>query len=82
MTGVQTCALPISICDETKLKTDTIEIALQVNGKFRENLTIGAEDSKDEVLAKAKETLSSRIEGKTIVKEIYVPGKIVNIVVK
>ena len=59
-----------------------IEIALQVNGKFRENLVIGAEDSKEEVLTKAKETLASRIEGKTIVKEIYVPGKIVNIVVK
>ena len=70
------------VCDETKLKTDTIEIALQVNGKFRENLVIGAEDSKETVLTKAKEVLASRLEGKTVVKEIYVPAKIVNIVVK
>ena len=69
-------------CDESKLKTDTIEIALQVNGKFRDNMTIGTEDSKESVLSQAKEVLSSRLEGKTIVKEIYVPNKIVNIVVK
>ena len=70
------------VCDETKLKTDSIEIALQINGKFRDNLVVGAEDSKEEVLAKAKEALASRLEGKTVVKEIYVPAKIVNIVVK
>ncbi len=70
------------VYDETKLKTDSIEIALQINGKFRDNLVIGAEDSKDAVLTKAKEVLASRLEGKTVVKEIYVPNKIVNIVVK
>ena len=43
---------------------------------------IGAEDSKETVLTKAKEVLASRLEGKTVVKEIYVPAKIVNIVVK
>ena len=69
-------------CDESKLKTDTIEIALQVNGKFRDNMTIGTADSKESVLAQAKEVLSARLEGKTIVKEIYVPNKIVNIVIK
>ena len=70
------------VYDETKLKTDSIEIALQINGKFRDNLVIGAEDSKDAVLTKAKEVLASRLEGKTVVKEIYVPNKIVNIVEK
>ena len=70
------------VYDETKLKTDTVEIALQVNGKFRENMVIGTEDSKEVVLTKAKEVLATRLDGKTIVKEIYVPNKIVNIVIK
>ena len=53
-----------------------------IRDRFRENLTISAESDKDTVLAKAKEVLASRLAGKTIVKEIYVPKKIVNIVVK
>lgn len=69
-------------CDESKLVVDTVEIALQINGKVRENIKIGKDEDKEAVLAKAKEVLSSRLEGKTIVKEIYVPGRIVNIVVK
>lgn len=70
------------VCDESKLKVDTVEIALQINGKLKENLVIGVEDSKDSVLLRAKEVLGSKLEGKTIVKEIYVPSRIVNIVVK
>ena len=69
-------------CDESKLKVDTIEIGIQMNGKFKENLSISANDTKEAVLEKAKNALGSRLEGKTIVKEIYVPQKIVNIVVK
>ena len=69
-------------CDESKLVVDEIVIPLQINGKVRENITVSASLSKDEVMAKAKEALASRLEGKTIVKEIYVPGKILNIVVK
>ncbi len=68
--------------DESKLKVDTVEIALQINGKFRENMMINVADAKEDVLSRAKELLASRLEGKAIVKEIYVPGKIVNIVVK
>ncbi len=68
--------------DLSKLTVDEITIPLQINGKFRENLTISAESDKDTVLAKAKEVLASRLADKTIVKEIYVPKKIVNIVVK
>ncbi|MGE4213904.1 MAG: leucine--tRNA ligase [Anaerotignaceae bacterium] len=69
-------------CDESKLAVDEIVIPLQVNGKTRENITVSKSATKDEILAKAKEILASRIEDKTIVKEIYVPNKIVNIVVK
>ena len=68
--------------DETKLVQDTVEIALQVGGKFRGTLTVATDAEKDAVLAQAKEALADRLEGKTIVKEIYVPGKIVNIIAK
>ena len=70
------------VCDESKLVVDTVEIALQINGKVRENMEIGKSEPKEQVLEKAKEALKTRLEGKTIVKEIYVPGRIVNIVVK
>lgn len=68
--------------DESKLKMDTVDIAIQMNGKVKNSLTISVDAPKDEVLAQAKELLASKMEGKTIVKEIYVPGRIVNIVVK
>jgi len=45
-------------------------------------MDISVDASKEEVLAQAKETLGSRMEGKEIVKEIYVPGRIVNLIVK
>lgn len=68
--------------DESKLVQDTMEIALQIGGKFRDTMVIDTNADKDAVLAKAKEVLATRLEGKTIVKEIYVPGKIVNIIAK
>ena len=70
------------IRDRSKLVQDTVEIALQVSGKFRDTMVISVDADKDSVLAQSKEVLASRLEGKTIVKEIYVPGKIVNIIAK
>jgi leucyl-tRNA synthetase len=67
--------------DENMLKADNIDIAMQVNGKLRGNLNIPAKATKEEVLAAAKEALGSRLNGE-IVKEIYVPGKIINFVVR
>ena len=67
--------------DENEMKDDEVEIALQVNGKIKATLSVAADASKEDVLAKAKEVLADKIEG-NIVKEIYVPGRIVNIVVK
>jgi leucyl-tRNA synthetase len=67
--------------DESKLVETTVEIAVQINGKTRGTLLIGKEDPKDEVLARAKESIADKLTG-NIVKEIYVPGKIVNIVMK
>lgn len=68
--------------DEAKTVTNTVEIAVQINGKVKATLNINKEDPKDEVIAKGKELIADKLEGKTIVKEIYVPGRIVNIVVK
>ena len=68
--------------DESKLVQDTVEIALQIGGKLRGTMEISKDAAKDDVLAQAKEVLASKIEGKTVVKEIYVPGKIVNLIVK
>ena len=67
--------------EEAKTVEATVEIAVQVNGKTRATLTIGKEDPKDEVIAKAKEVIADKLTG-TIVKEIYVPGRLVNIVQK
>ncbi len=67
--------------EEAKTVESTVEIAVQVNGKTRATLTIGKEDPKDEVIAKAKEVIADKLTG-TIVKEIYVPGRLVNIVQK
>ena len=68
--------------DEEKMTDDEVEMAVQVNGKVRDTILIGIDEDKDSILAKAKEKISSKIEGKTIVKEVYVPKKIINIVVK
>ncbi|MDD7113106.1 MAG: leucine--tRNA ligase [Lachnospiraceae bacterium] len=67
--------------DEEAMKDDEIEIPVQVNGKTRCTISISAEAAKDDVLAMAKEALGSKLAG-TIRKEIYVPGRIVNIVAK
>ncbi len=67
--------------DEAKTVESTVEIAVQINGKTKTTLAIGKDDAKDDVIAKAKETLGDKLNG-TIVKEIYVPGRIVNIVQK
>ena len=70
--------------DESKCVENTVEIALQVNGKLKSKLVIPADASKDEVLSLAKnnDKIQEILADKTIVKEIYVPGKIVNIVVR
>ena len=67
--------------DEAKTVEDTVEIAVQINGKTKGTIAIAKADPKDEVLAKAKEAIADKLTG-NIVKEIYVPGKIVNIVMK
>ena len=67
--------------DEAKTVEATIEIAVQINGKTRATLDIAREEEKDAVIARAKEVIAEKLTG-NIVKEIYVPGRIVNIVMK
>lgn len=70
--------------DESKCKEDTVEIAVQVNGKIKAKLQISADASQEEVLAMAKEEahVAKAVDGMTVVKEIYIKGRLVNIVVK
>ena len=67
--------------DERKLKEETVNIAVQINGKVKVQLSVDPNADKDAVLAAAKAALGDKLSG-NIVKEIYVPGRIVNIVVK
>jgi leucyl-tRNA synthetase len=71
-------------CDESLLVDDTVKIIVQVNGKLRGELIVPKDTAKDAILAQAKglERVAAQMEGLTVVKEIYVPGKIVNLVVK
>ena len=70
--------------DEEKCKENSIEIVAQVNGKLRAKLVVPADITADDAVAAAKadEKVAQSIEGKTIVKELYVKGRLVNIVVK
>ena len=70
--------------NEEKIKEDTIQIPVQVNGKVRATVEIGVDEEQASVLEKAHamKNVQSFLDGKTIVKEIYVKGRIVNIVVK
>ena len=70
--------------DETKLVEDTVEIPVQINGKVRATISISVEASQDDVknTVHQNSNIQSQIDGKTVVKEIYVKNKIYNIVVK
>lgn len=70
--------------DEEAVKEDTVEIGVQINGKVKGKVEIAVDEDSKTVIAKAKEipAVAKAIEGKNIVKEIYVPGRIVNIVAK
>lgn len=67
--------------DKSAMKDDEIEVPVQINGKTRAVISISADASKDEAIAAGKEAVADKLTG-TIVKEIYVPKKIINIVQK
>ena len=68
-------------CDEEAMKEDEIEIAVQINGKTKAVVCVAADIDKDSAIAAGKAAVADKLTG-TIVKEIYVPGKIINIVQK
>jgi len=70
------------VYDEAKCKSDEYNLPIQVNGKLRANITIPFDTEEEVIKEKAHAAVASHLEGKTIVKEIYVKNKIYNIVVK
>ena len=70
--------------DESKCVDDTVEIVVQVNGKIKAKLNVSVDATKEEILelAKADEKVANAVNGMNIIKEIVVPKKLVNIVVK
>ncbi|MBR0112303.1 MAG: leucine--tRNA ligase [Clostridia bacterium] len=70
--------------DESKCVDDEIEIAVQINGKVKDKITVSADISSEDAIAAAKgsEKVAASLEGMSIVKELYVKGRLVNIVVK
>lgn len=72
------------VYDEAKCQSAIVEIAVQISGKVRARLEIPADATQGEAIALARknERVAAEIEGKTVVKELYVPGRLVNIVVR
>ena len=70
--------------DEAKTISAEVEVAVQINGKIKARLMVPANAPQDKMLeiAKSNETIAAEIDGKTIVKEIAVPNKLINIVVR
>ena len=77
------CALaPWPQYDEAKTIDDEIELPVQINGKVRGKITVAADAAKEEILAAAKAAVVMQLDGKSVIKEILVPGKMVSLVVK
>jgi leucyl-tRNA synthetase len=70
--------------DEELAADEVVTVVVQVNGKLRDRLEVAVDAEKDAVLAQARaaENAARFLDGKQVVKEIYVPGKLVNFVVK
>ncbi|MGD0898780.1 MAG: leucine--tRNA ligase [Thermoguttaceae bacterium] len=75
---------PWPACDEALLREDTVEVPVQVNGKLRGRIAVAAEADRDatESAARADARIAALLSGKTILKVIVVPGRMVNFVVK
>ncbi|MBR5805282.1 MAG: leucine--tRNA ligase [Oscillospiraceae bacterium] len=73
---------PWPVYEEAKCVESTVELPVQVNGKLRGKITVAVDADKDSVIAMAMDAVASFVEGKAVVKQIFVPGRMVNIVVK
>jgi leucyl-tRNA synthetase len=74
---------PWPVADPALLKDSTIDLAVQVNGKLRATISVDANASQEAILSVAKQdpNVARHVEGKTMRREIYVPGRLVNLVV-
>ena len=70
------------VVDEKALVKDEMKIVIQTNGKLRGTFEISKTADKETIIQTAKDTIKDFLAGKEIIKEIYVPGKIVNFVIK
>jgi len=84
LSGERVWEQPWPVADPAMLVSDSVTIVVQVNGKLRDRIEVGAAAPEGEVLAaaRASEKVSSHLDGKEIVKEVFVPGKLVNLVVR
>jgi leucyl-tRNA synthetase len=84
MGGADIWDAPWPVADERFLVADTIELAVQVNGKVRDRVTVAKDAPQADVLAAAKAlpAIAKYLEGMTLVKEVVVPGRLVSLVVK
>jgi leucyl-tRNA synthetase len=84
LTGERVWERPWPEADQQLLHSDTVTLVVQVNGKLRDRIEAGAEDSRERLLelARASEKVGKHLDGKEVVKEIVVPGKLVNLVVR
>ena len=84
MTGERVWETPWPEADPALLVSDTIEIVVQVNGKLRDRVEAPADATEEQLLdlAKASGKVAAHLDGKETVKEIVVPGKLVNLVVR
>jgi leucyl-tRNA synthetase len=84
LTGERVWERPWPEADAQLLVSDTVTLVVQVNGKLRDRIEAGAEDSRERLLelARGSEKVGKHLAGKEVVKEIVVPGKLVNLVVR
>jgi leucyl-tRNA synthetase len=84
LTGARVWERPWPQADPTLLASDTVTLVVQVNGKLRDRIEAPAEASQEQLLelARASEKVAAHLDGKEVVKEIVVPGKLVNLVVR
>jgi leucyl-tRNA synthetase len=84
LTGEHVWERPWPEADASLLERDTFTLILQVNGKLRDQVEVAADASEQELLALARESDKVRrhLDGKEVVKEVVVPGKLVNLVVR
>ncbi len=84
LTGERVWEQPWPQADPALLASDTVTLIVQVNGKLRDRIEAPAEASQEQLLelARASEKVARHLDGKEVVKEIVVPGKLVNLVVR